>query len=383
MMFVAPDLALERRRTQNRIAQRRFREKQNRRNTTAWHENDSPPAPEHAHHPHAPAPAQEDHCEWASSPGPEDGWWSVEHVATINQTMDPSPPTSHGSTTSLNSGSTPVTAAYCVSKGALLTSQGLLMGDVGFLDFSHDLEVAAPDEQTHAPPNMAQLLPPPSHRSASPVEPGPELSEANRDDSRLSRRTRATPSVRNGVTRPPSGPSRRASTATAELPRDAENGTSTGSSDDDRDDSSGHQQPWQGPLHMAAVKGHDRIVRILLGHTADANEPDGHGRTPLMHAVAGGFEDVLQTLLAHGARVADADRAGRFALHWAVTYRRESLLRRLLDHCRAHQCLGLLDRPDGEGKTPLHLAIDMGFEAGVRQLLENGADPSSRAPCNL
>jgi ankyrin repeat protein len=100
-----------------------------------------------------------------------------------------------------------------------------------------------------------------------------------------------------------------------------------------------------------------------------------------MHAVAGGFEDVLQTLLAHGARVADIDRAGLSALHWAVAHRRESLLLRLLDHCRA-QGLALLDRPDGSGKTPLHLAIDIGFEAGVLLLLEYGAGASSRAPCN-
>lgn len=33
---------------------------------------------------------------------------------------------------------------------------------------------------------------------------------------------------------------------------------------------------------------------------------------------------------------------------------------------------------DLNGKTPLHTAVDIGFEAGVRILLEHGADLNSR-----
>ncbi|KAK4240550.1 ankyrin repeat-containing domain protein [Achaetomium macrosporum] len=371
-MFVVPTTPLERRRTQNRIAQRRFREKQNRRKAAAGHQTEGGPGPD--------LPAQ-NYANRGSTTGPdspEDQWWSAKPVVPISENIDAFAPTGHTSSTASPSCESSPIPNFFVSKGALLSSQGLLMGEIDFLSFDHALEL--PDDPINGPSNTtsgAPLLTPTSHRSASPVEPGHEIPEVSRDRQTgaagSSMQTHAVPPDRGRESRGSSAGSQRTITAITEQPREAEDGLG---GDHDRDET-----PWLGPLHMATVKGHDRIVRILLGHTADANERDGHGRTPMMHAVAGGFDDVLQTLLGHGARVADTDREGRSALHWAVAHRRESLLLRLLDHCRA-QGLALLDRPDGSGKTPLHLAIDMGFEAGVLLLLEYGADPSSRAPCN-
>jgi hypothetical protein len=37
---------------------------------------------------------------------------------------------------------------------------------------------------------------------------------------------------------------------------------------------------WQSPLHIAARKGHDRIVRMLLEHQGDCHEPDSSGDLP-------------------------------------------------------------------------------------------------------
>ncbi|KAK4155389.1 ankyrin repeat-containing domain protein [Chaetomidium leptoderma] len=353
-MFVAPDMALERRRAQNRIAQRRCREKQ--RKAAAGHERESvfnlkerPPAREHV-----PALDLDHHdYDWETSPRPEDGWWSVEPVTiTMSKNTDHSPSTSHPrtATQSPSSEESVAVSRFDVSKGTLLSSRGLLMGDINFLSFDQAPDLhgrTGSSRRTHA-------AAPPPHRN------------------RASRRSSSSALT----------PRRTATATTVELlPRGSGDGIGIGGGGNADD---GNETPWLRPLHMAAVKGHDRIVRMLLGHTADANEPDGHGRTPVMHAVAGGFEDVLQTLLACGARVADADREGRSALYWAVAHRRESLLRLLLDHCRSSQSRTLtlvLDQPDASGKTPLHLAIDMGFEAGVMLLLENGADPSSRAPC--
>ncbi|TGJ78569.1 hypothetical protein E0Z10_g10197 [Xylaria hypoxylon] len=134
------------------------------------------------------------------------------------------------------------------------------------------------------------------------------------------------------------------------------------------EDSSG----WQSPLHIAAQRGHDRIVRILLQHQSDCNERDGNGLTPLFHAIIGGHEDVSSVLLEHGARIGMKDRQGRTALALAVVHRREALLKILLQNCAGNQTL--IDGYDAAGLAPLHTAIEIGFEAGVRLLLEHGAN---------
>ena len=131
---------------------------------------------------------------------------------------------------------------------------------------------------------------------------------------------------------------------------------------------------WLGPLHIAAQKGRDRIARILLQYNTDCNEKDSDGLTPIIHAVIGGHEDVVRSLLLHGARIGNVDgQQGPSALHWAVLNRRETLLRLLLDHCSEEP--RLIDSYDNFGRTPLHIAIDTGFEMGVLMLLQFGADP--------
>ncbi|KAJ5501480.1 hypothetical protein N7453_006297 [Penicillium expansum] len=124
-------------------------------------------------------------------------------------------------------------------------------------------------------------------------------------------------------------------------------------------------------LHIAAQKGHHRIMRVLLKQDIECDELDSDGLTPLIHAIIGGHEEIVALLLMHGACIDQTDRQGRSALHFAVTHRREAILKILLDYCVGHQ--GLIDAYDSGGRTPLHIAVDSGFEEGVQALLDRGA----------
>lgn len=167
---------------------------------------------------------------------------------------------------------------------------------------------------------------------------------------------------------------------------------------------------WESPLHIAAQKGYDGIVRLLLEHGADCNEKDSDGLTPLTHAIRGDHEAAVRLLLSHGADCNDKDSDGLTPLahairgdheavvhvllshgaqldytegpgcsvfHCAVIHRREALLRLFASCCAAD--LALLDAFDLEGMTPLQLAVATNFEAGVRILLHHGASVHHRA----
>ncbi|KAI9646524.1 hypothetical protein NHQ30_004517 [Ciborinia camelliae] len=136
---------------------------------------------------------------------------------------------------------------------------------------------------------------------------------------------------------------------------------------------------WSSSLHIAAEKGHDRIVRVLLQHSTESNVnlPDSKGRTPLICATIKGHKDVVALLLAAGALVSCVDHSHRSAIHWAVVHRRDSLLELLLSHRQGEEQTAVrtvIDGYDLNGQTPLHMAIDEDFEDGVRLLLEYGAN---------
>lgn len=124
-------------------------------------------------------------------------------------------------------------------------------------------------------------------------------------------------------------------------------------------------------LHIAAQKGHHGIMRVLLQQDINCDEIDSDGLTSLIHATIGGHEDIVTLLLIHGARIDKVDRQGRSVLHFAVTYRREGILKILLDYCVGDQ--RFIDAYDSGGRTPLHIAVDAGFEEGVQVLLQRGA----------
>ncbi|CAI7591462.1 unnamed protein product [Penicillium glandicola] len=128
---------------------------------------------------------------------------------------------------------------------------------------------------------------------------------------------------------------------------------------------------WISTLHIAAQKGHERIVRVLLLRgNMDANKQDSDGRTPLIHAVIENHASVVRLILSHGARIGVCDCDGRSALHWAVLHQRLEILQQLLYHRAKYEPSLDLDAYDNAGWTPLHMSVDRAFEAGVLLLLQ-------------
>lgn len=153
-----------------------------------------------------------------------------------------------------------------------------------------------------------------------------------------------------------------------------------GSSLNESPTSLGEASRWVSTLHIAAQKGHEGIVNVLLEHSTDINERDSDGRTALMHAVIHGHEGVVARLLERGARPGDLDNRRQSALYWAVLQRNENILKILLEHCvREEDMVEQIDTYDDSLRTPLHTAVDLGFEAGVRLLLYYGANLHCRA----
>lgn len=126
------------------------------------------------------------------------------------------------------------------------------------------------------------------------------------------------------------------------------------------------------PLHIAARDGHANIVQALIDHGAECNQPDGHGLTALDHAIIQGHDEIVMKLLLH-----KTNAEMQTALHRAVCHRRETALTMILSHSR--QAINVIDETDSLGRAPLHVAVNIGFEAGVRILLQFGADPNCMA----
>ncbi|KAI1799351.1 ankyrin repeat-containing domain protein [Daldinia bambusicola] len=137
---------------------------------------------------------------------------------------------------------------------------------------------------------------------------------------------------------------------------------------------------WLSPLHMAAKKGSTRVIQMLLDHNCDCDELDSQDMSPLAYAVMGGHEEATWCLLNHGAQISSVQGESKgphaSAIHWAVLKRHEAVLKLLLDRVPDPK---IICGYDDHGRAPLHIAIDIEFDAAVSLLLKAGADPSQKA----
>jgi len=121
------------------------------------------------------------------------------------------------------------------------------------------------------------------------------------------------------------------------------------------------------PLIWAARKGHEAVVKLLLGRKdVNPDSPDRNGRTPISWAARNGYDAVVKLLLER--KDANPDRLdiyGQTPISLAAPNGHEAVVKLLLERKDINP-----DRPDIDGRTPIMWATRNGHEAAVKLLLE-------------
>ncbi|KAF7254598.1 Ankyrin repeat domain-containing protein 6 [Varanus komodoensis] len=121
------------------------------------------------------------------------------------------------------------------------------------------------------------------------------------------------------------------------------------------------------PLHLAAYKGHLRVVQILLKANCDVDLQDDGDQTALHRATVVGNTDIISALIREGCALDRQDKDGNTALHEA-SWHGFSQSVKLLVKAGAN----VLAR-NKAGNTPLHLACQNSHSESVRVLLLGGS----------
>ncbi|KAJ5674933.1 uncharacterized protein N7477_004867 [Penicillium maclennaniae] len=125
-------------------------------------------------------------------------------------------------------------------------------------------------------------------------------------------------------------------------------------------------------LHRAAIYGNESVLAVLLQAGADPTLSDSAGLTPLHLAAYQGHTGIVQLLLASGPQphdiVSQPTRTGETALHLAVQAHQPVMVRILLEHSTSS-----VNKQDWWGRTALHMACESNQYELVEMLVHAGA----------
>ncbi|KAL5966622.1 POTE ankyrin domain family member B, partial [Taenia solium] len=139
------------------------------------------------------------------------------------------------------------------------------------------------------------------------------------------------------------------------------------------------------PLHLACVKGDDKIVQCLLEYNAKVNIVDQNNQTPLMKAIEGGHLKCVNLLLSYRADLTVRDKHGNAPIHQAVKFGRKDIIELFLRNgvsINTHNQVVLSPIKQSSNKlifcinglTPLHLAVEYHNLPLLQYLVQEGAE---------
>lgn len=124
-------------------------------------------------------------------------------------------------------------------------------------------------------------------------------------------------------------------------------------------------------LIVAADKGNDDVLKLLLRHHADVKAKNTRGQLPQHKAALSGHWSTMKILLEAGADFSAKDRKNRSSLHCAVVKGHTAVIGVLLE--------AGADINATDGKSLLYIAAEKGDKAMVKFLLQAGADVQGRS----
>ncbi|RYF81858.1 MAG: hypothetical protein EOO29_09195 [Comamonadaceae bacterium] len=126
----------------------------------------------------------------------------------------------------------------------------------------------------------------------------------------------------------------------------------------------------QTALVIALREGSPKVARVLIdAPKTDVNATNGSGESPLMMAALRGQQEFVDLLLKRDAAV---NKTGWAPLHYAATTGQVAIMKQLLEQ---H---AFIDAQSPNGTTPLMMAAMYGTADSVKLLLAEGADTAMK-----
>ena len=109
-------------------------------------------------------------------------------------------------------------------------------------------------------------------------------------------------------------------------------------------------------MHIAAEKGHLKLIQMLQDKGLDPEAKDKDGRTTLFHGAINGHDDVVLYLLKNGSIRNERDKSQRTPLHHAAAKGHLKVVMHLSHSLDRMKMSEAIDLKDDEGNRPVDIA---------------------------